>query len=442
MAIGDVSMREGHQGVAALLLAGGLLAAGPAAGGGIILYEVGTADVGLASAGYGARAQDASTVLTNPAGMTRLEGNQALVGGQLLWSNLKFSPGSGTSPGLGTEDGGHGIGADGWFPGGGGFMTYSLSPELKLGLGATGNFGLGLDYSDDWVGRYYVQDATLVGASLLPSIAYKVTDQLSLGASLNLMYGKLKNQVAINNLAPGHGDGQLKLDDGDWGVGANLGLLFEIDPRTRLGLTWSSQVKLDFAGAAKFSDLGPGMTDILARRGLLDSRIKAGIKVPQQVMGSLFTQVDDRWALLGSVGWQQWSKFGMVQLGIEDSTNPKSLTADLDFKNTWHVGLGAQYRLSEPWLLNFGMAYDSPMYPGSTVSPLLPVGPAWRFGAGAEQRLSKDASWGFALEYIYSGNLDVDNKGKPVALGGRGNVVGSYDNIGTLFAAAYYSWKF
>ena len=42
-----------------------------AAAGGISLYEVGTADVGLAAAGYTARAQDASTVFTNPAGMTR-----------------------------------------------------------------------------------------------------------------------------------------------------------------------------------------------------------------------------------------------------------------------------------------------------------------------------------------------------------------------------------
>ena len=45
--------------------------------GGLLLYEIGTAEVGLASAGFGARAQDASTVFTNPAGMPRLDGNQA-----------------------------------------------------------------------------------------------------------------------------------------------------------------------------------------------------------------------------------------------------------------------------------------------------------------------------------------------------------------------------
>ena len=81
--------------------------------GGLIAYEFGTAEVGLASAGYGARAQDASTVFTNPAGMTRLSGTQVLASGQVLWGNTKFSIDSGTSPGLGGSDGGYAVGTDG-----------------------------------------------------------------------------------------------------------------------------------------------------------------------------------------------------------------------------------------------------------------------------------------------------------------------------------------
>ena len=64
------------------------------------------------SAGYNARAQDASTVFTNPAGMTRLEGTQFVASGQVVWDNTKFSVGSGTSPGLGGGDGGY-AGKDG-----------------------------------------------------------------------------------------------------------------------------------------------------------------------------------------------------------------------------------------------------------------------------------------------------------------------------------------
>jgi long-subunit fatty acid transport protein len=56
----------------AAAIATSLCSLSPAASaGGILMYEVGTADVGLAAAGYAARAQDTSTVLTNPAGMTR-----------------------------------------------------------------------------------------------------------------------------------------------------------------------------------------------------------------------------------------------------------------------------------------------------------------------------------------------------------------------------------
>jgi len=427
--------------LAAMCVAG--FAAGPAAGGGLIAYEVGTADVGLASAGYGARAQDASTVLTNPAGMTRLDGRQFLLAGQVFWANTEFSAGSGTSPGLGTEDGGRAVGSNGWFLGGGPFLSYSLSPDLKLGFAITGNFGAPLEYDNDWVGRYYVQKTTMLGISFLPSIAYKVTDKLSLGASLNAMYGIYDNQVAINNIAPRFGDGRLKLEDETWGWGANLGLLYEIDEGTRLGLTWSSQVDLDFKSRAKFSNLAPGLETVLGNRGLLNAKLKVGIKVPQQVMGSVFAQVNDRWAVLGSVGWQDWSEFGQVQLGIDDTNNPTTIKTDLDFKDTWHVALGAQYRLSDPWLLNFGIAYDSDFQDGSDVSPLMPLGSAWRFGVGGQQQLSKTAYWGIAAEYLYGGTLDTKlQSSRPVALGGRGNLDGSYDNTGMIFLAGYYNWQF
>jgi long-chain fatty acid transport protein len=202
-------------------------------------------------------------------------------------------------------------------------------------------------------------------------------------------------------------------------------------------------VDLDFEAPAQFSNLAPGLSRLLANRGLLDANIKVGITVPQQVMGSVFSQISDRWAVLGSVGWQQWSKFGQVELGIDNTNNPTSVTTDLDFKDTWHLAAGAQYRLSEPWLLNFGLAYDSGFQDGSYVSPVMQVDSAWRFGVGAENQLSKTAVWGVAAEYMYGGTLDVNRQSAlPVVLGGRGDLVGSYDNIGTLFLAAYLNWTF
>lgn len=53
---------------------------------------MGSANVGLAGAGYAARAQDASTVFTNPAGMTRLELPSQVVGAQPMNLHLDFNP--------------------------------------------------------------------------------------------------------------------------------------------------------------------------------------------------------------------------------------------------------------------------------------------------------------------------------------------------------------
>ena len=224
----------------------------------------------------------------------------------------------------------------------------------------------------------------------------------------------------------------------------NLGLLYELSPATRFGLTWNSQVDLDFKAQAEFSGItSRASTQHSRASGLSNAQIDLGLKVPQQVMVSFFTQINERWALLGSVGWQQWSKFGKAEVGIANTDNPTSLTTDADYDDTWHAALGAQWRISEPWLLNFGIAYDSGFQNSSNVSPALPANSAWRFGVGFQNDVSKTFFWGAAVEYTYGGTLDVNKQSAaPVLVGGRGNLVGSYNDTSIVFLTAYFSWKF
>jgi long-chain fatty acid transport protein len=300
-----------------------------------------------------------------------------------------------------------------------------------------------IDYDDAWVGRYRVQEARILGVQFVPSIAYRVNDRLSVGAGLNAVYGVFSNRVAINNLAPSAADGRLELSDTTWGFGANLGVLYQATPETRVGLAWTSQIDLDFASNASFSDLGPALSALLRSRGLLDARVDLGTKIPQQLMASVHHRIDDRWTLLGNVGWQQWSKFGEVAVGIDDAANPVSLTTRLPFKDTWHGAVGAQYRATDAWTLNFGVAYDSGFQDGGTVSPLLPVNASWRFGVGGEQRLDRNVKWGVAGALLYGGTLDVSATSTlPPAAGGRGTLVGTYDNTAAFVVSVYGSWSF
>lgn len=413
-----------------------VLACHTATAGGISLYEVGTPDVGLAAAGYSARAQDAATVLTNPAGMIRLDGNQVMLGAQVLYGDVRFSIQPGTSPALGSGSGGNPVGS---FPGGGLFYSHSVSPDLKLGLAVTGNFGSAVKYDPGWVGRYRAQEGTLLGVSVLPSIASRINEKLTLGASLNLMYGMLDNTLAVNNITGA--DGSLALEDTTSGAGVNLGLLYEMDRGTRFGVTYTSPVKLNFSAQPKWSNLAPGVRALLASRGLLDAQTDLGVTVPQGINASVYHEIAPRWAVLGSAGWQQWSKFGEVEAGF-DSNNPVALTTQLNLKDTWHLSGGAQYKWSDSWLLNAGIAYDSGFQDNGSIALALPANAAWRFAIGGQRQDAGAFNWGWSLSYLTQGTLRSNAIARvPVALGGRGDVVGSYKNAQVVFLALNLNWK-
>ncbi len=142
-----------------------ILSATPVWSGGIGLYEIGAPDTGTAAAGRAAHAQDASTAFGNPAGMTKLERSQILIGIQEIILTSQFDIGEDTDNslfGANAATGGDGGNIGGITPAGGFFYVQNILPELRAGLSLNSYAGLGIDYDDNWVGRYYVQEAELL----------------------------------------------------------------------------------------------------------------------------------------------------------------------------------------------------------------------------------------------------------------------------------------
>lgn len=400
--------------------------------GGIALYEFGSPDVGLAAAGFAARAQDASTVFTNPAGMSRLDKSQLLGGLQALYGNVQFSPNSGTTP-----SGDNGGNAVGWFPGGSLFVTQKLGSDWNIGFGVLSYFGLSEQYNNNWVGRYYVQKGTLIGASLTPAVSYRVNNWLSIGAGLNAMYGYLDTRVAVNNIGDRLPDGELKLNDGEWGYGGNFGILVEPKPGTRFGLTYLTQVKLDFSDVPEFNGLGPALETVLRRRGLTTNDLDLSVTVPQMVMFSAYHELNSKWAVMGNLGWQNWSQFGYVDVQI-NSSDPKSLTVNNDYNDTWHVALGVQYRYSSAWTFSGGIAYDSSAVDDDKRSVVLPMGEAWRFAMGVQYAVSPTLNLGASYEFMWAGNMPVTQERGPLA----GRVAGEFNSANFNFITLNLTWKY
>lgn len=400
--------------------------------GGLLQYEIGTPDLGLASAGYAARAQDAATAVTNPAGMTRLCDTEIMLGVQPLYGSLTFSPNSNTS--VNGNDGGNAVS---WFPGGGLYYVYNASDDFKLGISGYGNFGLPLHYNGDWVGRYYVTEGTLLGMTVAPSLAYRIHDMWSLGISFNAMYGILSNKAAVDNSPLGlfrdASDGELKIKSTTWGYGVTFGFLFEPTDCTRFGLTYATEIKLDFEDAIEFVNTFP----VIIPGGSFDLPLDLQVNVPRQVMASFYHAFNDKWAALGNLGWQNWEKFGKIEISV-DTPNPRTLSTDLTYKDTWHAALGVQYELCEVIRLSSGIAYDTDMLNTSNRSVSLPIGPAWRFAVGGQYFTSESLTLSAGYTFLWSGDLDVIQSRGVLA----GTVAGTYDNALINYFGVNFDWKF
>jgi long-chain fatty acid transport protein len=382
--------------------------------GGAWVYETGSTDVGTASAGRAAVATDASTAFGNPAGMTRL-GSQVLFGLQPLIATAEFDVGPGT-----TVSGTSGGDAGGFAPAGGVYATYSLRDDLKLGFAFNSYAGGALNYDSDWVGRYITTEAELLTLNLNPVIAYRVLPWLSLGAGFSVQWAKLKSELAISNGLEELGDGSMKYEDTNFGFGGNVGALVEIDAKTRLGVTYRSQVDQGFDDVPTFGQLGPGLEALLSRSGVLNASLGLDLTIPQEVMVSAYRALTEDLAVMANFNWQNWSQFG--EFAVSLSTDPpRSQAIDANFDDTFQAAVGAHYRLGEPTLLLVGFAYDTSPAAESNRSPALPVDQQFRFAAGVQYDVNADYTIGFAYEYASLGGADINTTRR------TGTVQGDYE---------------
>ena len=383
--------------------------------GGLWLYEEATPDMGVGGAGRQAAGFDASTASGNPAAMTRLDRSQMEGGFLGLYVDAQFDVENAT---YGNNDGGNA----GYFsPAGTLYYVHNVSPDLKLGVGVGSYFGLGVSYSNEWAGKYYVQKASFTTAMVNPTIGYRIAPWLSIGGGVSVVHGKISDRVAVNTLAE-PGDGRLKYDASDEGYGFNLGTLFELSPQTRVGVTYVSQVNLDFKDELRFKNLeGTVLEGALAANGLLNARLKINVNLPAQLAVGAYHAFTDRLALVGTVNWQNWSRFGQPEISVSDSN---TVTDDLGYKDTYHAGLGVYYRVADPWLLMAGFGYDtSPTSSSDERSPMLPLGGTYRYATGVQYDWNKDCSIGLAYTLIDAGNAKVNQSGGAF----KGNLEGDYD---------------
>lgn len=403
--------------------------------GGILIYEAGQEGNGLANAGAAALATDPSVLMSNPAGLTELKGTQISANGQLILGDMRFSRDSNNQ-----FDGNEGGNALQYLPGASFFVSHQIDDRSAIGFGMYGNFGLALDYDDDWAGRYFNQEAAIIGVSFQPTLAHKFTDDLSIGIGPRIMYAYYRNETAINNNLlglRGSPDGQLEYEDTDLGAGINLGLLYRVSERTQIGLAYTSKIDLEFKDSPSVRKVDNPIINTALRRLDVDS-LELDMSVPQTVLLSVAHDLDPQWKLLGSLGWQDWSEFGEIGVEVDANAADVSRTANRQYKDTWHASIGTQYQATTRLRWSVGLGYDSSAVEDKDRTVDNPMGDAWRVATGINYQIDDGLDLHAAYTLVWLGDMDVDQTKSRSDT----TLSGTYKNAALHIIGGGATWRF
>ncbi len=414
--------------VAALGLAVPLLSVPvDARAGGFFIQEQSVKGVGRAFAGQSALPGDGSSLFFNPAIATRLGGLELGIGGYWISGQTDFENQDSrlltpaTAPGGGIpitgSDGDDPIGA---IPLSSLYLAFPLAGErLWAGLSVNAPFGLATEYSDAWFGRYDSIKSELRTIDIGPTLAYALTPELSIGASLSIQYAEAELANALPNplAVPGPGtDGRLQIEGNDWSLGVNVGLLWEPLEELRLGLAYRSGIEHELDGHARFSGLtGP----LAAGNGRFSG--SAPLELPDMVLLGAAYDLTPSLTVLGQVNWFRWSQFEEIRVELNDG---RTLLNEQDFENSASAALGFEYRWTDTWTLRAGVQFDETPIPGGMLSTRTPDGDRFWGAVGLTVELRPGVELDFAYAHIWVDDAEIDRTetffaGTPLASSAR-----------------------
>lgn len=400
------------------------LAASDAKAGAFALYEQGVSGLGNAYAGQAAAAEDASTVWWNPAGMSWLpSGKHFSIALAQVEPSTQFSDtGSVAAAGrpLGNTGGDASHSATLWS------LFFAMDAgRLSYGLGVNTPFGLKTEYDPAWLGRFQGISSQIKTININPAVAYRISDNLSLGGGLDYTTGEI-NLLSAVNLGLAEAQNRTNVKGDAWGF--NIGVVSSFGPQSRVGVHYRASEKFKLDGDTSFSSPAPQT---------LNGKVKLDVSTPDSLAFSVAHRVSDSLQVLADATWWHWGKINQLPLIRTDGPQSGATldTLILNLRDTWRLSAGANYKLAGPWTLKVGVAYDqTPVKGADTRTVRLPDSDRYWLSAGVKFALSKSDAFDAGYTYIKAQNADINNDQSAL---GRGIVRGTYDAKVHIFGFQY-----
>lgn len=370
---------------------GSLLVAGQASAAGFQLNDHGTAAMGRANAVI-ATIDDPSAIYYNPAGLTNVKETQLYLGVTAISPHGAYE-GIGLAPlnpsGAVVEQ----SASSAFVPVPNLYLSRALSEKAYVGFGVYLPYGLGINWEDpNFVGRTVVQELSLRTYFLTPAIALKLSDMISVGASVSLVPATVYLRRAIGTfdgslLFPGSGpatEGRVELAGSAFGVGANAGVQVTLIDHLKLGFSFRSAIDLSFTGDVDFQLPDGVPTEI--QGNFPDGPVDASVTLPHCFNLGIGWQTE---ALTFEAGVQLtlWESYEELRINFQRQLPQPSSAAPRNWEASPLFKAGLEYRISDA-AIRVGGGYDLTPAPTSTVDVTLPdrdrayfsVGGGYKFG--------------------------------------------------------------
>ena len=404
------------------------------AGGSSLYTESSAAAIGNYAAGIAAEAADASIGWYNPAGLVLIDKPEAVFSGVGVFPSAKLTGTStfetqGFSPYIQKFSGLQGA-ESALVPA----FHYAkpLGDRAAFGFSVVSPFGLATDWGTASPVRYSATRSELLMLNVSPELGGKITDNLSMGLGLDMQWARVTFNSVLGSPAalqylesvgrlvtPTTLDSTTNNQGYSFGLGFHAGVMGMFDNNhTRVGLNYQSGIKHRFEGKSVLTGrlADPERTNPNAVfRG--DNLMSNNVQLPDVVTLSGYQDVNDQWALLGSIVYTGWASFETIQLnnvaafstesGMQEFVNS---TTNEDYRNVWRFAMGANYHVNQQWMMRVGGGIDQTPTVDTERDVRLPDVNHWALSIGSHYQFRPNVGVDVGYTYLFANGNSTINK--------------------------------
>lgn len=342
---------------------------------------------------------DASSLFFNPGAMGFMDHNSVQIGFNPIFASNTYWNSE-------TENSSYTSNSDN--PMGTPFHAFAVwgpgESKFKFGIGAMTPFGSGVNWGNTWAGRDLLNELTLRAIQIQPTVAYKISDKLAIGAGLDVTIGSvnLMRTVLLDARDEGsdYSEGSVTLDGkATTAFGYNIGIFYTPSDKIDIGISYRSEVEMKLEDGSVDFKVPSSVAAFFPEGNTFDS----SLPLPSVLTAGLTYHLSENLEIGTQFDWVGWGAYESLDFDFENNTpRLEDTSSPRNYKDSWVIHLGGEYRLENNLQLRAGFYFDKTPVQDGYMTPETPDNDRIGLTAGLGYSISDKFQIDLSFLYIHS----------------------------------------